>query len=393
MTLVLRRPATAPPLRAVWVLILAAVLALALAGGALVAGTRMLLNGPPNNGRLAGLVMPPTACPPGTVLKSGDIATIAGTGVAGNSGDDGPATSADLQTFDGGSMAADADGAIYFSQDGVAIRRIGIDGVITTLTLAGANHINAPSGVAFDAAGDLYVADLGWLWKRDLAGNVTRVAGQGVDNASGDGGPALGAEINAYGLIVAPNGDLIIDDYMDAGVRRSIDPAGTIRRFAGSGSAGSPLGDGGPATAAGFGFTAYASAAGPDGSVYVGDREHFRIRKVDPSGIITTYVGTGQYGNSGDGGPATEATIAAPVSMVVDDSGNLYFADKLANVIRKVSTAGLITTIAGTAKNGFSGDCGPATAAQLNEPNLLAIHDGILYVGDFGNHRIRMIVP
>ena len=94
MTLVLRRPATAPPLRALWVLILAAVLALALAGGALVAGARMLLNGPPNNGRLAGLVMPPTACPPGTVLKSGDIATIAGTGVAGNSGDDGPAIAA-----------------------------------------------------------------------------------------------------------------------------------------------------------------------------------------------------------------------------------------------------------------------------------------------------------
>ena len=384
---------TAPPLRMVWVALLIALLVVLLAASAIIVGSQVSNRSDVPNALLA-VAMPPTACPAGTVLHSGDIATIAGTGVAGNSGVGGPATAAQLLTFDGGSMAADAEGAVYFSQDGVAIRRIGTDGVITTI--AGARStppMFQPTGVGSDAAGDIYIADQGWIWKRDPQGNVTPVAGNSVSGVGGDGGPALQAQINAYGVIVAPNGDLIIDDYMDAGVRRSIDPAGTIRRFAGSGSAGSPLGDGGPATAAGFGFTAYASAAGPDGSVYVGDREHFRIRKVDPSGIITTYVGTGQYGNSGDGGPATEATIAAPVSMVVDDSGNLYFADKLANVIRKVSTAGLITTIAGTAKNGFAGDCGPATAAQLNEPNLLAIHDGILYVGDFGNHRIRMIVP
>ena len=283
MTLVLRRSATASPLRAPWVLILAAILALALVGGALVIGSRMLSTTPPDNGPLAALVMPPTACPAGTQLKSGDIATVAGTGTAVRRGDGGPATAAGVGFFDGGSVAIDAAGAFYFSQDGLSIRRVGPDGIITTV--AGPSKVAPfvqPTGVGADKAGNLYVADMGWIWKLEPTGNVTPYAGLGYSGGpSGDGGPALYAEINAYGALVLPNGDLLIDDYGDANVQRRIDAAGIIHRFSGSGLADSPLGDGGPATAAGFGLPVFGSAGDRSGNVYLTDNDHYRIRKVE----------------------------------------------------------------------------------------------------------------
>ena len=169
MALIERRPATAPPLRAVWVLVLAAVLALAIAGGALITGARLVISLLPNQGpNPAAVVLPPTACPTGTQQKSGDIATIAGTGTAAPRGDGGPAISADVGFFDGGSVAVDAEGAFYFSQNGLSIRRVGTDGIISTV--AGPSKVApfvAPTGAAADGAGNLYVADMGWIWKID----------------------------------------------------------------------------------------------------------------------------------------------------------------------------------------------------------------------------------
>jgi sugar lactone lactonase YvrE len=387
MTLVLRRPATAPPLRAAWVLILAAALALALAGGALVAGTRMLLSGPPNNGPLA--AMPPTACPPGTVLKSGDIATIAGTGVAGNSGDDGPAIAAALQTDQG--MAVDASGDIYFSdKTHGTIRRIGTDGTITSIAgpVSGQQFVS-PSGMDFDAAGNLFVADYGAgrIWKIDPSGAITTVVGKGP-GASGDGGPALDAQLNASQVAVGPRGDLYFDDWSNY---RTVDTAGIVNRFAGTGAAGF-AGDEGPAIDAQFSLGLGGIEADSHGNVYFGDGDHHRIRMVDPSGIIHTIAGTGLAGYSGDGGPATDADIGLPSWISVDDSGKIYFGDNGNHTVRVIDSNGIIHTLAGNGTSGDSGDCGPAVASHVGDPEV-DVRDGVVYILDIARNRIRMIVP
>jgi hypothetical protein len=383
---------TAPPLRMAWAVLLIALLAVVLAAGAAIVGSQLTNDNKVPNA-LPAAAMPPTTCPPGTVLHSGDIATIAGTGDWGYSGDDGPAISAALVSSEGGSITADPAGAVYFSQDDQAIRRIGVDGVISTIAGGSSTPpMRQPTGVGSDAAGDIYIADQGWIWKRDPQGNVTPVAGTGVSGVSGDEGPALKAQINAYGVTVGPKGDLYIDDYLDTGIRRTIDTAGIIHRFSGTGGYGD-LGDGGPATAAAFGLGNYAIAADQVGNVYLSDNDHYRIRMVDPSGTVRTVVGTGVPGYSGDSGPAADAQISDPRSMVVDPAGDLIFVDRDAGVVRKVDTAGTISTIAGTGKHGFSGDCGPALDATFNGPSLVAIHAGILYVVDYRNTRIRMIVP
>ncbi len=312
MTLVLRRPATAPPLRASWVLVLASLLALALVGTALVAGSAILSSRPPTGAR----ALPPTNCPAGTPLPSGTIATIAGTGVAGASGDGGPATAATIQMGQG--LAIDDAGNLYFGDSAAnAVRRIRPDGVIETF----ASGLTAPSGMAFDAAGNLYVkVGLFTIKRIDPAGSVTTFAGTGVDpstleGADGDGGPAIDAQIGAATLAIGPDGSLYFDDYNRY---RTIDPAGMIRTFAGTGATGFS-GDGGPATDATFGnfqFGTVGVAVAADGSVYLGDGGNYRIRKVDPSGTISTTVGSGLPGHTGDGGkamtpPSTPARTAS----------------------------------------------------------------------------------
>jgi hypothetical protein len=393
MALIERRPATAPPLRAAWVLLLAAILALTVAAGSLIAGARLITSMLPSDGLPAAAALPPTNCPAGT-LKSGDIATIAGTGTRGMSGDDGPALAANLAFFDGGSAAVDPSGAFYFSQVGVLVRRVGLDGRITTIAgTPSTTQMGEPTGVASDTAGTLYVADqVGWIWKRGPDGTFVAVAGTGVNGVGPDEVPAVDSQINAYGLMVAPNGDLIMGNFMEAGVWRRVDASGIIHRFAGNGLAGSPLGDGGLATKAGFGLPIFASAADQQGNVYLSDNDQYRIRKVDSSGRISTFAGTGKAGISADGTLATEADIGDPRSLAVDPAGNVYYADDLFHVVRKIDTTGVLTTIAGTGKPGKSGDCGPALAAQLNRPIQLAIHGGLLYVADIANATLRVIV-
>ena len=129
------------------------------------------------------------------------------------------------------------------------------------------------------------------------------------------------------------------------------------------------------------------------GNVYLADTGNQRIRRVGADGIITTVAGSGERGYSGDGGPAVEAALNDPVIIAVADDGTLYFSDHHNHVVRKVTPDGIISTVAGTGIKGFSGDCGPATEAMLDQPWGIALHDGVLYIVDMGNQRIRMVVP
>jgi len=335
----------------------------------------------------------PSACPAGTSLPSGTIVTIAGTGTAGDTGDGGQATAAEIDpSF--GTIAFDADGALYFADiDHQAIRRVGPDGVITTFAgpTTGAPFVQ-PAGVAIDPAGDIYVADIGAgrIWRMAPGGSFTSIAGTGTIGSSGDGGPATEAGIQPSGIAIGPRGDLYFDDLNRY---RTIDPAGVIHAFAGTGAVGFS-GDGGPATQATFSTEIVGVAADAAGDVYLGDRTNFRVRKVDPAGIITTVAGSGREGYAGDGGPALDAALGTPHGVAVDDAGDLYLTDDWdSSTIRKVDPAGIITTVAGTGPAGFSGDCGPATAAQLDQPFMVAVHDGAVYIVDKDNNRIRVVVP
>ena len=170
---------------------------------------------------------------------------------------------------------------------------------------------------------------------------------------------------------------------------RTIDPAGIIHTFAGNGQSGFS-GDGGPATQATFGAT-WGVAADDAGDVYLGDADNHRIRVVDPAGVVSTIAGTGGTGPTGDGGPASSAELGLQGDMAVDPAGDLFFLD--GDTVRKIDTAGVITTIAGDGTQGSAGDCGPAKAAQLNQPIGLTVANGYVYVADAGNDRVRVITP
>jgi streptogramin lyase len=215
------------------------------------------------------------------------------------------------------------------------------------------------------------------------------VAGTGVSGSSGNDGPAVDAQVNPSEIAIGPGGDLYFDDTNNY---RTIDPQGIIHAFAGTGVPGFS-GDGGPAVDATFGEGVNGIATDAAGDVYLGDPGNHRIRKVDPAGIITTIAGSGEAGSSGDGRPALEAALDSPHSMALDADGSLYFVDDAANVVRRIDPDGIISTIAGAGTAGYSGDCGPATAAQLDGPSAITLHDGVLYILDSGNGRIRVIVP
>ena len=397
MTLIAERPMTASPLRLVLILMTVALLTVALAIGAALVGSqlgRLRLQRP--NPVLPAVALLPTACPSGTALASGSIATVAGNGIQFHTGDGGPATAAGI----GGqftSVAADATGALYIPDNQAqTIRRIGTDGVISTFVPASSFAPQSfPIGLAFGSTGDLFVADPGslqtpYIWKVNPAGTTTRVAGTGVFASTGSDGPALSAAVEPSAIAVGPHGDLYFDDGNDF---RTIDTGGVIHAFAGTGSDGFS-GDDGPAVDASTNLSAgSAVAADVAGNVYLADGGNYRIRKVSPQGVITTIAGNGVAGYAGDGAAATAASIGGVNGLAIDPEGDLYLADTGNNVVRKIDPSGVITTVAGTGQAGFSGDCGSAVSAELNQPYGVAVHDGILYIADVGNSRIRMVVP
>jgi hypothetical protein len=375
------------------------IVAVAAAAAAIVLGSLTVVPRTSTDSGAGPLLRLPTACST-RALTRGSIATIAGTGDAYNHGDGGRALDAGISSTNGdgayGGIAVDASGVIYTSTGPTrSVRRIDPDGTITTMAGTPASLV-FPMGLAIDAAGRVIVADPGNLstpqtWRIEGDGTITKVAGNGTFGTTGNDGPALQAAIESAQVAAGPHGDLYLDD-LD-GYRR-IDPAGTIHAFAGTGAEGYS-GDGGPAMEATFGDSGpylMGVAADAAGNVYLGDPGNHRIRKVDAAGTITTVAGTGIEGRSGDGGPATEAQIGAVGAMTVDGDGSLFFVDGDNGVVRKVDPAGVITTVAGTGVAGFSGDCGPAASAQLDDVSGLAVRDGVLYVVDGLNHRIRVVL-
>jgi sugar lactone lactonase YvrE len=222
-------------------------------------------------------------------------------------------------------------------------------------------------------------------------GIITTVAGTGTYGFSGDGGPATSATLSApYYVVFDQEGNFYISDTVSAHVRK-VDPNGIISTVAGGGTT---LGDGGPATSAKLN-NPLGLAVDAAGNLYIADTDNYRVRKVDRNGIISTVAGTGIYGFSGDGGPATSAMLAQPYAVVLDAAGNLYIADPFNNRVRKVDRNGIITTFAGNGTNsGPLGDGGPATGATLNFPEDDAADTaGNLYIADAAGHRIRKVDP
>jgi len=266
-------------------------------------------------------------------------------------------------------------------------------GTINAFAGTGPAQLSAPQDVTTDAAGTTYIADDGNCEVRKVAadGTITRFAGTGTCGpASGIGGLAVNAQLNdALGVAVDAAGNVYVTDGANHQVDK-ISTKGIITVFAGTGTAGN-TGNGGPAVAAELNLP-WGVRVDRSGDVFISDANANVVRQVSPSGIITTVAGNGTFGYTGNGGPATSAQLDDPKGIAVDASGNLFVADELNAAVRKVNAAGIITTVAGTGTSGLSGNGGPATAAQLNDPYGVAVDNlGNLYIADFGGNCVHKV--
>jgi hypothetical protein len=237
-------------------------------------------------------------------------------------------------------------------------------------------ELNYPGGVAVSSSGDVFIADTGNNVIREVTpdGTISTVAGDGTAGYAGNGGPATKAELNSpESVAVNSSGDLFIAD-TENNVIREVTPDGTISTVAGTGTAGY-AGNGGPATKAEL-CLPEGLAVGGSGDLFIADTCNNVIRKVSPGGTISTVAGTGTAGYSGNGGPATKAELDAPYGVAVDGAGDLFIADTANSVIREVTAAGVISTVAG---NGV-----PSASAELDNPTSVAVDDttGDLYTVD-----------
>jgi len=249
-----------------------------------------------------------------------------------------------------------------------------------------------PASVAQDRQGNTYVTDQGAqrIRKVTAAGVISTIAGTGIAGFSGDGGQARLAQINApLGITVDALGDIVFADAGNNRVRK-ITPAGIISTIAGNGTAGYS-GDGGPATDASMNVP-WGVVHDAAGNLYIADRTNNVVRKVNTAGIISTYAGNGTQGFCGDGGQATQACLYFPRSLAIDGRGVLYIADGLNRRVRRVKTNGIIDTVAGNGQAGFSGDGGPATQAAIGNPRGVAVAGGALYISNAGSSRVRSVV-
>ncbi len=256
-----------------------------------------------------------------------------------------------------------------------------------------ATQLWAPGGLAL-SGGNLFFADglNNRLRKVSPGGIVTTLTGDDNPGNSGDNGPATDARLNyPEGMTIDGHGNIYIADKYNNSIRK-ITPAGIITRFAGSGQSGFS-GDGALASSAQLNGPC-ALAVDIAGNVYITDAGNNCIRRVTPEGIMSTVAGTGREGYRCDSCSATTAQLNAPRGITTDTAGNLYIADALNYRIRKVTPSGLITTLAGNGESGFSGDGEAATAARLNMPTGVAIDKaGNIYIADQSNNRIRVVTP
>lgn len=249
--------------------------------------------------------------------------------------------------------------------------------------------LNNPQSVVTDAAGNIYIADHNnhRIRKVNTSGVITTIAGTGAAGFSGEGGPATAAQLNYPVFVVFDAaGDLLVADAGNNRVR-SINTSGIITTIAGGGAS---LGDGGPATDASLSWPR-SITFDTAGNMYISDAIHNRIRKVNTSGTISTFAGTGAAATGGDGGPATAAQINEPSMVDIDADGNLYIAEFHGHRIRMVNAAGNISTYAGTGTAGYSGDGGAPAAAKLNMPLSVNCRPNKIYIADDGNNAIRLI--
>lgn len=245
--------------------------------------------------------------------------------------------------------------------------------------------MNIPYSVALDGTGNVYVADSKNFRVRKIStdGTIKTVAGNGQYGKAFDGQMAAASALGQpAGIAIDPAGNLIFADFDNARIWR-VTPDGVIHSLAG-GTVRSYSGDGGPALLAGFvGPTGI--ALDNSGNLYVADQNNNRVRKISTSGTISTVAGTGSPGITGDGGPATSATLHYPGAVTVDSAGNLYIADNENCRVREVSSAGTITTVAGSTCGSGAGDGGLATSAKMQGANGVAVDSAATFTFPMSN--------
>jgi sugar lactone lactonase YvrE len=316
-----------------------------------------------------------------------------------------PATSTLLQAPEG--LMVDATGNLFISEwYGNTIDVLAPDGSLATIAGKGRpgysgdgkaidENIDSPTAMAMEPDGSFLFVDNGNNCIRhiDTSGMMTTVAGVcGVHGNSGDGGPATEARLaRPLGLVLDGTGGFYFSDN-DKGLVQHVDATGKISTIAGAGSV-SPLNigpNGVKASSLDLGRTSYV-LLDTKGNLYVTDLRLSIIVKMDPLGIATVIAGTGKDGDSGDGGPATQAELNFPAGLAMDPQGNLYVADSFNNVIREIGTDGIIQTVVGTGVDGNSGNGVRATKARLSLPAGLTYANGNLYIADQNNDLVRMV--
>ena len=329
------------------------------------------------------------------VDTSGIISTVAGNGSFSSSNEGNPATETGISVK---SVYVDNTGLIYISDGFARVRKVDANGNIATFvgggslspteaTLATEAELKSPVGLSGDANGNLYIAerDASLIRKVDANNAITTIAGGYLGDGQFRTQTTL---VKPKGLALDTQGNLLVADYDHHRIRKVNTSSGLVETIAGSGIAGTHT-DGGQATAS---TVSLPVGIGIDhmGNLYVAGQTWSTIQKIDSAGIITTIAGSGN--ETTDNISATQARLSSPSDMAFDASGNMYIANTNNHTIRKIDTTGNITTIAGNGQFGATGDGGPATDAQLNRPSGLTLDSaGNLYIADTGNKRIRKI--
>ena len=341
------------------------------------------------------------------------ITTIAGNGTLGYSGDGGAATSAELSMPY--SVALDSSGNIYIADwGGSVIRKVNAStGIISTIAGTGTQgysgddgpatsaQISAPYGIAVDTSGNVYFSDENNNRIRKVtasSGVISTIAGTGVQGYSGDGGPATSSMLSLpMGLALDSAGNIYFADHGNNRIRKIAVSGGYISTVAGGGGLGNSP-DGTLATNAYLNATSHVFIDASDNIFFDEDNSdddnNYKVREVPASsGYLTTVAGTGVLGYSGDGGPATSAKLDNPTGIFVDANNNVYIATMTDGRVRKITaSSGDISTIAGNGTGGYSGDGGAATSAELYIPYGVTLDTkGNIYIADTLNHRIRVV--